>query len=144
METTKRTEGTVIDGSGVSPLENTEPHIEKILEDQRPLNCLHRNDCVYMRQNRQFNKAGLTYDNGYIHTVSPCGNVEKRDMGWIGILQQRHHKNDDIRKNRCPNLSDSEIASNYWSGTQTDTPSWEWVTKSARVMKVDADCSPVR
>ena len=44
----KHERGAIMKGSGKRPLAETEPHVETILEKQRPADCPDRGDCVYM------------------------------------------------------------------------------------------------
>jgi hypothetical protein len=134
----------IIRGRGKSPLEAKEPLVEEILEQRRPADCPDRGDSVYMREEREFSTVGVTYDEGYVHEVEPIGEVDKRDLAWIGVIQRRHHKNELLRKNEYPTLSDTEIADKYWSGEASDKPLWEWVATEAKVIDVDNDLSRVR
>ena len=136
--------GTIMMGRGLRPLDATEPHIEKILENQRPPHCLDRGDCVYMRRSRDFATVGLRYDEGYINTVVVDGNFEMRDLLWIGVLQQRHNKWVAVKGNIFSDLSDEQVAANYWSGKGTEVPDWEWVSKSALVVDVDSEPTRIR
>ena len=87
---------------------------------------------------------GVSYDEGYVHKVEPLGKVDKRDLTWIGVIQSRHHRNAQIRKDRCPKLSDDHLAHNYWRGEASKRPLWEWVAKEAKVIEVDSTLSRVR
>ena len=87
---------------------------------------------------------GVTFSEGYIHTVEPMGGLEKRDIRWIGVLQRRHHKRDILRKELCPDLGDDAVAERYWSGTASEDPVWEWVAEKVRVVEVESKVSPVR
>lgn len=130
-------------GRGTRPLED-EPLVEEILEKQRPADCPDRGDSVYMREEREFSTVGVPYDEGYVHTVEPIGKVDKRDLAWIGVIQRRHHRNERLLKEPCPELSDAQLADKYWSGEASNKPSWEWVAKEAKVVDVDSDLSHVR
>jgi hypothetical protein len=134
----------VMKGSGRRPLEGKEPVVEEILKQQRPPDCPDRADSVYMRQEREFSTVGIPYDEGYVHTVAPIGRIDKRDLTWIGVIQLRHHRNEKLRKNLSPKLSDAQIADKYWSGEASDKPSWEWVAKEAKVVDVEEDRSRIR
>lgn len=131
-------------GRGKRPLADTEPLIEDILAGRRPHHCADRGDSIYMREEREFSTVGVTFDNGYVHTVEPIGKVDKRDLAWIGVLQRRHHKNERVRKNVHPALSDDDVADRYWNGEASDRPLWEWVTEKATVIDVDDELSRVR
>jgi hypothetical protein len=134
----------IMRGRGRRPLGDKEPLVEQILARRRPADCPDRGDSVYMRVEREFSTVGVTYDEGYVHEVEPIGKVDKRDLAWIGAIQMRYHKNQRLRKNEYPELSDDEIADRYWSGEASDKPLWEWVAKKAKVINVDSDRSRVR
>ena len=140
----KYTKDKIMKGRGDRPLANNFPAVEAILESRRPSESLDRGDSVYMREDRDFNSVGVTFDEGYIHQIEPLGKVDKRDLTWIGVLQRRNHKDTWLRKNSYPLLSDVDVADNYWSGKASDNPSWEWITKEARVLEVDSGSSRVR
>ena len=91
-----------------------------------------------------FRTAGVPFDQGYVHTVEPLGKIDKRDLAWIGVIQRRYHKDSRLRKNQYSDLSDEQVADKYWSGEASDKPSWEWVTKEAKVIAVDNETSQVR
>jgi hypothetical protein len=134
----------IMKGQGKRPLEDTEPLIEDILEDQRPADCPDRGDSIYMREERVFSTVGVPYDEGYVHEVAPIGKVHKRDLAWIGVLQLRHHRNDRLRRDQYPQLSDAHVGKKYWSGEASDKPSWEWVAKEAKVVEADNELTRVR
>jgi hypothetical protein len=136
--------GDIMKGRGKRPLEDAEPLVEDILEKQRPADCPDRGDSVYMREEREFSTVGVTFNEGYVHTVEPVGKVDKRDLAWIGVIQRRHHRNERLRKELCPELSDPQVADRYWSGEASNKPLWEWVAKEAKVVDVDSDLSRVR
>jgi hypothetical protein len=140
----KYAKGEIIQGRGKKPLADKEPLVEHILDNRRPADSPGRGDSVYMREEREFSSVGVTFDEGYIHEVEPIGKVEKRDLNWVGVLQRRHHKNERLRTDGFPLLSDSDIADKYWSGEASDNPSWEWVAKEAKVIDVDCALSRVR
>jgi hypothetical protein len=126
-------------GSGSRPLEGKEPLVEEILEQQRPPDCPDRGDSVYMREEREFSTVGVPYDEGYVHTVVPIGRVDKRDLAWIGVIQLRQQRNEQLRKNLYPKLSNARVADKYWSGEASDKPLWEWVAKEAKVVDVEGN-----
>jgi hypothetical protein len=134
----------IMKGPGKRPLADKEPLVETILEGRRPADCPDRGDSVYMREEREFSTVGVPFDEGYVHTVEPIGKVDKRDLAWIGVIQRRHHKNQRLRKNEYPTLSDNDVADRYWSGEASDKPLWEWVAKEAKAVDVDSDLSRVR
>ena len=128
----KHERGAIMKGSGKRPLAETEPHVETILEKQRPADCPDRGDCVYMLEECDFRTAGVPFDQGYVHTVEPLGKIDKRDLAWIGVIQRRYHKDSRLRKNQYSDLSDEQVADKYWSGEASDKPSWEWSPRKRR------------
>jgi hypothetical protein len=141
---TRYATGDVMKGLGERPLQSTEPSVEDILEQRRPTHCPYRGDSVYMREDRRFSRVGVPFSEGYVHEVEPIGDVYKRDLAWIGILQRRHHKNPHLQRNEHPELSDAEVADKYWAGEASDNACWEYVANEAKVVDVDKDLSPVR
>ncbi len=98
-----------------------------------------------MREERDFRTVGVPYDRGYVHTIIPIGKVDRRDLTWIGVLQMRYHKREQLRaRARYPRVSDDQVVDGYWSGQASDTPDWEWVAKEAQVVAVDENRLPVR
>jgi hypothetical protein len=140
----KYAKGHVCRGVGKSPLQDRFPAVEKILEARRPKDKCSRADSVYLNDNKDFSKVGVTYQQGYIHTVEPKGENDRRDMVWTGILQKRYIKDDRFRKDVRPDLTDDQVADKWWSGEGSETPEWEWVTKEATVVDVDDSPTPVR
>jgi hypothetical protein len=134
----------IMKGRGKRPLEDTEPLVEELLERHRRPSCPDRGDSVYMREEREFSTLGVTFNEGYVHTVEPIGKVDRRDLAWIGVIQCRYHRNERLRKELCPELSDAQVADKYWSGEASNKPSWEWVAKEVRVVDVDNNKSRVR
>ncbi len=133
----KHDRGEIMRGRGKRPLEEKEAIVEEILNRYRPVNCPDRGDSVYMREDREFNAVGVAFYEGYVHKVEAIGNVYQRDTTWIGMLQMRHHKVAVLRKDKCPELSDAELAEKYWNGAASKTPAWEWVANQARVIEVE-------
>lgn len=133
--------GRVIVGTGKRPLEERHPIIEGILEERRPTHELDRGSPVYLRQHKDFSTVGVTYYKGYIHIVEPIGNIRRRDLVWTGILQERHARDMRFRRDRCPLLTDGEIADLWWAGEASDQPDWEFLAERASV--IEAESSPV-
>ncbi len=97
-----------------------------------------------MKADKAFGAAGLTYDEGYIHAVDPLGDMERRDLVWTGILQMRHFKDPRFRRDLRPDLSDEQIADNWWAGAASEKPDWEYVAREAVVLGVDENPTRVR
>jgi len=130
--------GQVIGGTGKRPLQERHPVIEGILEERRPTDELDRGSSVYLRQHRDFSTVGVTYYQGYIHTVEPIGSIRRRDLVWTGILQERHARDMRFRKDRYPLLTDAEIANLWWAGEASDQPDWEFLVEKASVIEVES------
>ena len=135
----KYSKGHVFRGSGTRPLQDRFPEVEDILERRRPNGKYDRGNSVYIKEDKDFSKVGVPYGKGYIHAVDPVGKVERRDLVWTGILQQRYFKDERFRKNPLPDLTDDQVADKWWAGEGSETPDWEWVAPEATVVDVDDD-----
>ena len=129
----------VFKGSGKRPLQDRFPEVEDILERRRPKGKNGRGDSVYLKDSKDFSKVGVTYGEGYVHTVDAVGRVEQRDLGWTGVLQQRYFPDKRFRKNLLPHLTDDEVADKWWAGEASEKPEWEWVAEGATVVDVEND-----
>lgn len=119
--------------------------VEHILESVRPKTCLPREASVFVTLNEDACTNGVTYDEGYLHTVRPIGPVHRRDLKWLRQLQLRHYRDthdlgivDRAKVNvllgkKYTALSHEEIARRYWAGEGSDNPDWEFVVASAEV-----------
>ncbi len=136
---TKHTVGQVFKGRGVRPLADRFHQVEEIFERRRPPGKLDRGDCVYVRDKIDFERVGITYSQGFIHTIKPIGDFERRDLRWTGILQMRHIRDERLRKGHAPGLTDEEIADRWWRGEASNEPDWEWVGKEAQIVAVETD-----
>lgn len=152
MENTKRSVGYTFLRQGDPPLQAKWPEVEAILERRRPPACISRSEAVYVCEDRDFRHVGLPYHRGYVHEVEPLLPIEKRDAAWIGALQKRHltpAQQQDAQANpeRYPrtnsDLTDEDIADRYWNGDASEKPRFEVVTKSAQVVSVDEQLSPL-
>ncbi len=145
----QNSEGHIFGATGLFPLGTEAAEVEDCLERNRPAPCLRRNSCVYMREDRDFSRMGLTYREGYVHQVVPKGPVEQRDVTWIGYLQLLLNRNPRIRvvseQHRMSRhgLTNDELAQRYWAGTYSSTPSIEHVAAQAEVVQVDCFLSLV-
>ncbi|MBB6468455.1 hypothetical protein HNQ96_004339 [Aminobacter lissarensis] len=146
----QKPKGHIFGPTGFFPLGDEAPEVEECLERNRPAHCLRRDGCVYMREDRDFSRMGLSYSEGYVHHVKPTGPVEQRDVTWIGYLQLLLNRNPRIRavseKQRMSRhgLTNDELAQRYWQGTLCSTPNLEHVTSEAEVVEVDSFLSPVK
>jgi len=131
--------GHVFKGSNKYPLQDRFPEVETILERNRPKGKANRAESIYLREDEDFSKAGLTYAKGFVHTVETKDNVERRDLVWTGILQKRYFQDERFRRDECPGLSDDEVAKKWWAGEASQSPDWEWITECATVVAVGDD-----
>ncbi|WP_047454636.1 hypothetical protein [Rhizobium rhizogenes] len=142
--------GFIFGATGVFPLKADSPEVEKCLERNRPTRCLRRDSCVYMREDRDFSRMGLSYSEGYVHQVEPTGPVEQRDVTWIGYLQLLLNCNATIQKvseeQRMSRhgFTNDELAQRYWEGAVSPEPNFEHVTSQAKVVEIDNFLSPVK
>jgi len=136
--------GYIFGPTGIFPLGTEARELEECLERNRPACCLQRDGCVYMREDRDFSRMGLSYAEGYVHVVEPIGPVQQRDVTWIGHLQLLLNPSADIRalseaqRMRRHGLTNDELAQKYWQGSGSPAPHWEHVTSSAKVVEVDS------
>ena len=135
--------GHIFRGTGVRPLEERFPAVEEILERRRPEMMPSRGDSIYVREEIDFERVGVTFSEGYVHTVVGTG-FARRDLRWTGILQFRHIQDVRFRKVIRPEMSDDQVADAWWAGDASDEPDWEWVGRVAEVVAVDADPIVVR
>jgi hypothetical protein len=135
----KNPKGHVFRGSGKRPLQDRFPEVEDILERRRPKGKNDRGNSIYLKEDKDFSKVGATYGQGYVHTVDPIGDVEQRDLVWIGILQKRYFPDERFRKNLQPDLTDDQVADKWWAGEGRETPNWEWVAQEVTVLDVEDD-----
>ena len=140
----KHAKGHVFRGSGKRPLQDRFPNVEDILERRRPKSKDDRGNIVYLRMDKDFSKVGVIYGEGYIHTVDPVGEVERRDLVWPGILQKRYIEDKRFRENLRPDLTDDQVADKWWAGEGSETPSWEWVAPQAKVVDVEDEPTEVK
>jgi hypothetical protein len=140
----KHPKGHVFRGGGERPLQDRFPDVEDILERRRPTDKDDRGKSVYLRGDRDFDRVGVTYGEGYIHAVDPVGDVERRDLVWTGILQRRYIQDERFRKKLRPHLTDDQIADKWWAGEGSETPDWEYVAPEATVVDVEDDPTKVK
>ena len=110
--------------------------VEAVLEQQRPKHCDCRQDSVFLSETEDSSKHGFEYDAGYLHFAIPFERYVKRDNYWIGQLQLRLNSNAQIKKmcdGTLENLSNDDLAKNYWNGVPSQSPNWEIVCASATI-----------
>lgn len=113
--------------------------MESILARRKPDDAIDRTNAVYLSETNDPSLFGLTYDQGYIHTVAVKGKVQKRDTNLVGELQKRHHANPLIAKladQRLAALSDDEVADKYYAGEPSQQPTWEYLAEGGTVEEV--------
>ena len=87
MARDKNAVGTVLKGKGKKMVA---PSIEDLLEEHRSKSSPSRLDSVYMTEDRDFYRQGISAENGYVHQIEPIGPTERRDNKWIGELEWNH------------------------------------------------------
>lgn len=140
----KYAKGHVFRGIGKSPLQDRFPEVETILERRRPKCKCSRADSVYLKDDKDFGRVGVTFREGYIHTVEPNRVNDRRDLGWTGVLQKRYFPEPRFGKMLLPDLTDDQVADKWWAGEASNAPVWEWVTEEAIVVDVDDNPTFVR
>ena len=106
---------------------HVDPHVEKMLTARKPDPSIARSEGVYLGETEDASRHGLTYDYGYLHTVEPVGDLQRRDSNWVGQLQLRHHRNPkmvQMQDKRLIGISDEQIADRYWAGEASPNPNW--------------------
>jgi hypothetical protein len=121
-----------------------DPDVEAILAKHRRDGQIDRANAVYFAETPEFSSLGIPYDEGFIHIVEPVGETQRRDQAWLGELQLRHHKNQElIRRQSAPlrarreefeGRSDQVLCENYFSGVLSSNPVIEVVATSATVV----------
>ncbi len=104
----------------------------EILERYRPEGMIAHRDGVFMCDTPDdIDNAGGGTD--WIFAVEPCGPVQRHDLNWCSDINQ-------LLEDRDKNQAKIEqAAKNYWAGeAHTDGPVWEYISKSARIIKVEA------
>lgn len=128
----------IVRGDGRGPLERLSFRVEEILEGYRPGHCFGRGFSVFMNNKRDFRFLGIPLQNGYIHEVVPVGEVQIRDVNWVGYLLQRFSPLAASSSNLASmSMTDREFVENYWDGQPTNAPMWEFVSETAIVRNVD-------
>ena len=104
----------------------------QILHTHKPADMLHHRDAVFMVDNiDDMDVSGSPTE--WIFTLQPLGVVEKHDMNWISeiesLLSEGKDKNDE---------EVIKAAISYWNGTpHSNERVWEYLTPSARIVKVE-------
>jgi len=129
---------------GMRPLQELCPHVEDILERNRPHSMLERGSIVYLKKDKDFSQVGVWFDEGFIHTVNPVDDPVSRDLTWTGVLQGRYPRDEHIKIRPGCNLTDDQVAEQWWKGAASEAPNWEWITNAAIVTHVEEDPVKVR
>jgi hypothetical protein len=98
-----------------------------ILERYRPATYRRQADSVFMCSDEDLDAAGG--GTNWVFVVRPLGPVTRHDLNWGSRI--------------CCGISDGEkeptllqFARNYWAGTPSYDPLWEYLTPSAEVLSV--------
>ena len=112
--------------------------VEQILERNRPVNYPSRKDVTFMRADEAFEGIGIIYDVGYVLTVEPECEVFVTDVYWVGVLQARYSVTENKSQVSHHELSDDEVATNYWNAVNgsNELDTSEYLTKRAKVVSV--------
>lgn len=110
--------------------------VEALLNQHKPPAARARAESVFLRCDQDFGRTGVAFDHGYVLKVEPLGEVSRHDEVWLGLLKNRYHHNERIRRagTKSP-LSDRELCVNYWLGVASPNPYWEILTSSAKVLE---------
>lgn len=105
------------------------------LERHRPEQNIPHSESVFMVKELE----DLEYCGGgeeYTFIVMPKGKVYKHDMHWSTLVTQLLDNGSDIDSDEV-----REAAHNYWSGTPSENPAWEYVCEKAVILRVfDFEC----
>ncbi len=127
--------GTILRGKDIRHVSS---QVEGMLNSSRPnIATISRFEAVSMARRPDFVLFGLHYDSGYIHLVQPLGPVQEHDLFWFGHLQLRHELNNTRLKDRSLKqvpLSSAELCEKYWLGEASGQPTWECLSKEAKVI----------
>lgn len=131
--------GDTLSGTGIGKID---PEIEAALEARRPPIIPRRHDSIFMRQSTDFSTCGIKSP-GFIYRVKPQGRILRFDLKWIGEMQkaQLKRKYPDIQVgfSGYPDWSASlveECCREYWSGSGTSLPDWEFLAASCEVTEI--------
>jgi hypothetical protein len=131
--------GDDIKGNGNDKVDS---RIEEELEKRRPANAMSRRDAVYLLQHTDFTTCGVV-NPGHIYRAEPTGELQQRDLSWIGEMQKALLKikyPDTLKK--YPDWNDGLIercCSGYWTGAATASPDWEFLSTGCTVREVLSD-----
>lgn len=122
--------GTILSGRGEDYEKKWGNNIEyKILEDNRPDNFLSHKESVFMTDNiEDIDNAGGATD--FLFTVKPLGPVEKHDMAWQSEILLAIQSGANLKEIKG-------MANKYWEGVATENPVWEYLTRKAKIIKVE-------
>lgn len=103
----------------------------RILERYRPSTSLAHRDAVFMCEDPQdCDNAGAYCE--WLFEVVPVSVVERHDMEWATRLDMA------VSDGASPDGAIVRTyASNYWSGAPSETPTWEYLAASARIISVE-------
>jgi hypothetical protein len=129
------------------------PDVEAMLSNYRKEGQIDRAGAIYLAEAPQFSALGIPYDEGFIHIVEPAGETQRRDQAWLGELQLRHHKKEELlrrlsaptkaRRKEFDGMSDQVLCENYFSGAMSNNPVVEVVATGGTVVGYHSE-TPVR
>ena len=98
-----------------------------ILEKYRPSHMLSQKDVVFLvKDDDDIDNVGGGTD--FLFTVTPLGKVEKHNLGWSTELSGLESGNPE---------KEEEFANNYWNAVPHPNGVWEYLTTSAKIIKVE-------
>ena len=131
-------EGDKIEGNGKDKIHTA---IEDGLEQFKPSDFLSRRNAVFVHSHTDFSQSGLMCETGHIYQVTLADYIQKHDLTWLKPLQLAQLKikyNGRAGMMKYPDWSESllkECAHNYWHGTSSDNPNWEYLSPCMVVIK---------
>lgn len=102
----------------------------KKLEKHRPKEMLAQRDSVFLTKSVSALDECGAHESGNMFFVKAQGNVSRHDTNWSSEIAELMAENP--KENT---LSIARAAKKYWHGIPSETPSWEYKTTSAKIVK---------
>jgi hypothetical protein len=135
--------GQVLTGRG---LPKNPVRLEDAFEGGRPADLISRREAVFMADAPIGGLHGVS--GGFVYIVEPALPVLRLDNRWVGKLQQallaeKYDGREGLRAypKWTPTFVDDCVRS-YWSGAASSEPSWEYISRQARVVQLVTSGAP--
>jgi hypothetical protein len=111
----------------------------RALEFFRPKKFLAHKDSIFMCDNEDDVEIASGAENdgetGFLVLVKPIGKVDKHDLNFGSLVQCLISEVDGIFTEEVDDKIE-EACNKYWNSEASDDPCWEYLCKSAKVVKV--------